>query len=270
MKTIKKELCSKYYRNFEGERELNCEEGYRLVNLYFPLEMYKNDSNLIDTVCNFICYKDIDCYYYDCSIHEDLHNDFFEFSICVDDQEINKFNKIWKEVKKALKVESIKNNSIKETEKNEIKKIDINSMKKNITLLYEVADEIIEVKSNIKNEGLDILIDYRKVITIYDTQLFEILNKKHNQFLNLSPSEIIEKYNEDLLNDLDSEIFLQIESLKNYLNELLITYYKIAKKQTNTNILGLIKEYYKNNKELDATKFEHIEAIIEVLNSEQI
>lgn len=262
MNNIKKELCNKFYTNWEGNKELHCEEGYRLVILYFPLEMATNDENLIDKVVNLINKNEIECYYYDCSQYEDIHENYYEFSICVDDQKIKKFNNIWKVVKKELKTGY----------KNALSKIEkVNEIKNELNELYEVAEEIKEIKENVKKEELDILIDYRKVIVTYDSLLvFEILAKIYNNFLEVETEKIINKYNESFLNDLNVKLFLQTRNLKEYLNKLLIAYHKVSKKQTDTNIIGLIKEYNENDGKINASKFEDPEAIVDILNSEEV
>jgi len=151
-----------------------------------------------------------------------------------------------------------------------LKTIEIDEMKQDIKDLYEVAEEIKEVKEKITKAGLNILIDYRKVVNIYDNQLNEILAKKHNQFLEIDCNEIIKKYHENLLNDLVDNIFLEVQNLREYLTELLTAYHKVSKKQTETNIIGLINEYNENDGQVDASKFEDPEAIVDIMNTEQI
>lgn len=92
---MKKILRNKYeIDSSTGERILSCEEGYRLIEIEADLENAENDW--LDSFLNLFTGSGVDMYYFDGSYDET------GLMICVLEEDIKSFNKIWKEVKREL------------------------------------------------------------------------------------------------------------------------------------------------------------------------
>lgn len=126
---MKKILKNKYeIDSLTDERVLACEEGYRLIEIQMNLENAENDW--LDNFMNLFTGSGVDTYYYDGSYDE------YGFYICVAEEDIKSFNKIWKEVKKDLNKE-LKNNEISK----ENKKVNTMNLKELVNETQEILEE---------------------------------------------------------------------------------------------------------------------------------
>lgn len=95
---MKKILRNKYeIDSLTEERILSCEEGYRLIEIEADLENAGNDW--LDSFLNLFTGSGVDIYYFDGSYDET------GLMVCVLEEDMELFNKIWEEVKRGLSAE---------------------------------------------------------------------------------------------------------------------------------------------------------------------
>ncbi|WP_428025076.1 hypothetical protein [Arcobacter sp.] len=139
---LTKKLENKFFvDSLEGEKTLNCEAGYRLVTIKvfdcLEAEGIKLSEILVDLYS-----EEVTMYLYDYSFYcED--DKFFEFQVCIDEEYIKEFNKLYREFKKSV-------DDLLETEEEE----EILKAEEEIIETEEdvILEEVIEVKKEAKKE----------------------------------------------------------------------------------------------------------------------
>jgi hypothetical protein len=149
---LTKKLENKYFiDSLKEEKILNCEDGYRLVTIKvfdcLEAEGIKLSEILVDLYS-----EEVTMYLYDYSFYCE-EDQFFEFQVCIDEEYIKEFNKLYREFKKSVddlleveeeeeilkaEEEEIIEEETIETEKEETKKID--SKYKIGQILYNCGD----------------------------------------------------------------------------------------------------------------------------------
>ena len=102
MITITKRLENKYFvDSLKEERILNCEDGYRLVTITVR-NCVKSEGVKLSELLIELYSEEVTMYLYDYEYY-DVHEEFFEFQVCVDDEMIKEFNKLYSEFKNSAK-----------------------------------------------------------------------------------------------------------------------------------------------------------------------
>lgn len=97
-----KKLENKYIANsVREERELNCEDGYRLVTIGIKNCTDKEGIRISELLVELYS-EEFSMYLYDYEFYCD-DDKFFEFQICIDEEYIKEFNKLYKEFKSSVK-----------------------------------------------------------------------------------------------------------------------------------------------------------------------
>jgi hypothetical protein len=137
-----KKIESKFDRNFEGERELRTEFGYRLITIAIKNCFDEDSGDELQSDLLETCWrKDLDVKPFDGSNDYYKDDNLYEFCIQIDDLEINQFNELWKNWKKDWTL-------VKEEIKEEVKPIDEKEEKYNLT-----EDIVKQAKFGIKVEN---------------------------------------------------------------------------------------------------------------------
>jgi len=139
---LTKKLENKYFiDSLQEEKILNCEDGYRLVTIKvfdcLEAEGIKLSEILVDLYS-----EEVTMYLYDYSFYCE-EDQFFEFQVCIDEEYIKEFNKLYREFKKSV-------DDLLETEEEE----EILKAEEQIIETEEdvILEEVIEVKEEAKKE----------------------------------------------------------------------------------------------------------------------
>jgi hypothetical protein len=139
---LTKKLENKYFiDSLKEEKILNCEDGYRLVTIKvfdcLEAEGIKLSEILVDLYS-----EEVTMYLYDYSFYCE-EDQFFEFQVCIDEEYIKEFNKLYREFKKSV-------DDLLETEEEE----EILKAEEEIIETEEdvILEEVIEVKEEAKKE----------------------------------------------------------------------------------------------------------------------
>ena len=161
MITITKRLENKYFvDSLKEERILNCEDGYRLVTITVR-NCVKSEGVKLSELLIELYSEEVTMYLYDYEYY-DVHEEFFEFQVCVDDEMIKEFNKLYSEFKNSAKELLIEEeekmlNANEEVEIDRIEEIKVNEIEKETFLESEIKFWNDEVEEDQKEDRENIV-----------------------------------------------------------------------------------------------------------------
>jgi hypothetical protein len=133
---LTKKLENKYYQDALGNKDLNCEDGYRLVTITVR-NCVKSEGVTLSELLIELYSEEVTMYLYDYEYY-DVHEEFFEFQVCVDDEMIKEFNELYSEFKNSAE-ELLLNEAEKEEAEEEL------TLKKTAKEVQDVLEEGIAI-----------------------------------------------------------------------------------------------------------------------------